>query len=115
MSRYLIRGDAVLASRSVAQRSDLAMLEPLFGMVEIEYQSGRDEGEEKAARRWAEKRSPGGHCDVGWRSGLLIATLPASAFTGGGRDILQPQRIGSFVKMAGWWRPAGQPAVPAGQ
>jgi hypothetical protein len=80
-----------------------SVAEEVAVLVENEYQSGRDEGEEKAARRWAEKRSPGGQYHVGWRSGLLVATFPASAFTGGGRDTLPPQRIGSFVKMDGWY------------
>jgi hypothetical protein len=79
-----------------------SVAEEVAAVVENEYQSGRDEGEEKAARRWAEKRSQGGRYDVGWRNGLLIATLPASAFAGGS-DTLQPQRIGSFVKMDGWY------------
>jgi hypothetical protein len=100
---------AYLAYTQASQEADpewsrvCGVAEEVASLVENEYQSGRDEGEEKAARRWAEKRSPGGHCDVGWRSGLLIATLPADAFTSGGRDTLQPQRIGSFVKMDGWY------------
>jgi hypothetical protein len=61
-----------------------SVAEEVAALVENEYQSGRDEGEEKAARRWAEKRSPGGQYDIGWRSGLLVATFPASAFTCGG-------------------------------
>jgi hypothetical protein len=32
-----------------------------------------------------------------------MATLPASAFTGTDSDALQPRRIGSFVKMEGWY------------
>ena len=100
---------AYLAYTQASQEADpewsrvCGVAEEVAALVENEYQSGRDEGEEKAARRWAEKRSPGGHCDVGRRNGLLIATLPASAFTGSGRDTLQPQRIGSFVKMDGWY------------
>lgn len=78
-----------------------AMAVELATVVESEYQSSRDEGEEKAARRWAEKRAKGGRFAVGWQHGLLVATLPAGAFTGG--EALQPQRIGSFVKMEGWY------------
>ena len=71
-------------------------------LVENEYQSGRDEGEENAARRWVEKRFTGRY-DIGWRDGLLVATLPASAFAGAGSDGLEPRRIGSFIRMQGWY------------
>lgn len=71
-------------------------------LVENEYQSGRDEGEENAARRWVERRFAG-RFDIGWRDGLLVATLPATAFAGAGSDGLEPRRIGSFIKMQGWY------------
>jgi hypothetical protein len=70
-------------------------------VVENEYQSGRDDGEEKAVRRWVERRFTGGRFDVGWRDGVLIADLPAAAFSGA--DSLEPRRIGSFIKMDGWY------------
>lgn len=69
-------------------------------VVENEYQSGRNEGEEKAARRWVERRFTG-RFDVGWRDGILVANLPAAAFSGA--DGLEPRRIGSFIKMDGWY------------
>jgi hypothetical protein len=69
-------------------------------VVENEYQSGRNEGEEKAARRWVERRFTG-RFDVGWRDGILVADLPAAAFSG--TDGLEPRRIGSFIKMDGWY------------
>jgi hypothetical protein len=74
--------------------------EEVATLVENEYQSGRDEGEEKAARRWVERRFTG-RFDVEWRDGLLVATLPAGAFTSS--DSLEPRRIGSFIKMDGWY------------
>lgn len=72
--------------------------------VENEYKSGRrdHDGAEKAAQQWAEKRSPGGRYDIRRRNGQLTATLPPSAFSG--RDgALQPQRIGSFIKVDDWY------------
>lgn len=75
-----------------------AAAEEVATLVENEYQSGRDEGEESAARRWVERRFAG-RSDIGWRDGLLVATVPASAFADG----LEPRRIGSFVKMEGWY------------
>lgn len=68
--------------------------------VENEYQSGRNDGEERAARRWVERRFTG-RFDVGWRDGILVADLPAAAFSGA--DSLEPRRIGSFIKMDGWY------------
>lgn len=76
--------------------------EEIATLVENEYQSGRDEGETNAARRWIEKRFTGRY-DIGWHDGLLVATLPASAFASAGSDSLEPRRIGSFVKMDGWY------------
>jgi hypothetical protein len=71
-------------------------------LVENEYQSGRNEGEANSARRWVEKRFTG-RFDIRWRDGLLVATLPASAFAGAGSDSLEPWRIGSLIKMGGWY------------
>ena len=79
-----------------------SVAEEVATLVENEYQSGRDEGEEDAARRWVEKRFTG-RFDIGWRGGLLVATIPADAFAGGGGDNLQPRLIGSFVRMGGWY------------
>jgi hypothetical protein len=79
-----------------------SMAEEVAMLVENEYQSGKDEGEENAARRWVERRFTG-RFDIGWRDGLLVATLPASAFTSAGSDGLQPRRVGSFIKMDGWY------------
>lgn len=79
-----------------------SVAEEIATLVENEYQSGRDEGEENAARRWIERRFTGPF-NIGWRDGLLVATLPADAFTGDGSDSLQPRRIGSFIKMDGWY------------
>lgn len=81
-------------TRVCAAADEVAMV------VENEYRSGRDEGEESAVRQWVEKRFTG-RADVGWRDGLLVATLPASAFADG--DSLEPRWIGSFVKMDGWF------------
>jgi hypothetical protein len=69
-------------------------------LVENEYQSGRNEGEEDSVRRWVERRFVG-RFSVGWRDGVLIATLPAAAFTGA--DSLELRRLGSFIKMDGWF------------
>jgi hypothetical protein len=69
-------------------------------LVENEYQSGRNAGEENAARRWVDRRFTG-RFDVGWRDGILVATLPAAAFAA--TDSLEPRRIGSFIKMDGWY------------
>ena len=79
-----------------------SVAEEVATLVENEYQSGRDEGEEGAARRWVEKRFSG-RFDIGWHDGLLVATLPASAFAGAGSDGLEPRRVGSFIKMDGWY------------
>jgi hypothetical protein len=79
-----------------------AVAEEVAVVVENEYQSGRDEGEENAARRWVEKRYTG-RFDVSWRNGLLVATVPARAFDGDGGDGLEPRRIGSFTRMDGWY------------
>jgi hypothetical protein len=81
-------------SRVCTMAADIAML------VENEYQSGRDEGEENGARRWVQKRFVG-RFDVGWQEGVLVATLPATAFRG--TDSLEPRRIGSFIRMNGWY------------
>lgn len=78
-----------------------SVTEEVAMLVENEYQSGRDEGEENAARRWVERRFTG-RFGIGWHDGLLVATLPAGAFDGG-NDGLQPRRVGSFVKMEGWY------------
>jgi hypothetical protein len=100
---------ALLAYTQASQEADpewsrvCGVAEEVAALVENEYQSGRDEGEEKAVRRWAEKRCPGGQYHVEWTSGLLTATLPAGAFTGNDGDALQPQRVGSFVRMDGWY------------
>lgn len=69
-------------------------------LVENEYQSGRNEGEESGARRWVQKRFDG-RFDVGWHEGVLVANLPAAAFRGS--DGLEPRRIGSFIRMDGWY------------
>lgn len=81
-------------SRVCTMAPDIATL------VENEYQSGRNEGEENGARRWVQKRFAG-RFDVGWREGVLIATLPAAAFRD--TDGLEPRRIGSFIRMDGWY------------
>jgi hypothetical protein len=99
---------AYLAYTQASQEADpewsqvCAVAEEVAALVENEYQSGRDEGEEDAARRWVEKRFTG-RFDLRWRDGLLVATLAASAFAGTGRDSLEPWRIGSFIKMNGWY------------
>jgi hypothetical protein len=69
-------------------------------LIENEYQSGRNEGETNAARRWVERRFTG-RFGVEWRDGTLVATLPAAAFAGG--DSLEPRRIGSFIRMDNWY------------
>ncbi len=69
-------------------------------LVENEYQSGRNEGEEASVRRWVERRFAG-RFGIEWRDGVLIATLPAAAFTGA--DGLELRRLGSFIKMDGWF------------
>ncbi len=106
--RVINRAGAVayLAYTQASQEADpewtrvCAAADEVAMVVENEYRSGRDEGEESAVRRWVEKRSAG-RADVGWRDGLLMATLPASAFSDGGS--LEPRRIGSFVGMGGWF------------
>jgi hypothetical protein len=101
-------GLAYLAYTQASQEADpewsqvCAAAEEVAALVENEYQSGRDEGEEDAARRWVEKRFTG-RFDLGWRDGLLVATLAASAFAGTGPDGLEPRRIGSLIKMNGWY------------
>ena len=77
---------AYVAYTQASQESDpewshvCELSEEVATLVENEYQSGRDEGEEKGARRWVERRFTG-HFDVEWRDGLLVATLPGGAFT----------------------------------
>jgi hypothetical protein len=101
-------GVGYLAYTQASQEADpewsqvCSVAEEVATLVENEYQSGRDEGEEDAARRWVEKRFTG-RFDIGWRGGLLVATIPADAFAGGGSDSLQPRLIGSFVRMGGWY------------
>jgi hypothetical protein len=81
-------------SQVCTMATDIAML------VENEYQSGQDEGEESGARRWVQKRFPG-RFEVGWHEGVLVANLPAAAFRG--TDSMEPHRIGSFIRMNGWY------------
>jgi hypothetical protein len=109
---YLVRavdpGGAVcyLAYTQASQEADpewsqvCASAVEVATLIENEYQSGQDEGEANAARRWVERRFTG-RFDVSWRDGILVATLPATAFAG--EDSLEPRRIGSFVKMDGWY------------
>lgn len=106
--RAIGRGDAVryLAYTQASQEVDpewsqvCTVAVEVATVVESEYQSGRNEGEEKAARRWVERRFTG-RFDVGWRDGTLVANLPAAAFSG--TDSLETRRIGSFIKMDGWY------------
>jgi hypothetical protein len=109
---YLVRavdqGGAVryLAYTQASQEADPEWSQVCTAAVEVatpienEYQSGRDEGETNAARRWVERRFTG-RFDVGWHDGTLVATLPAAAFAGGGN--LEPRRIGSFIRMDNWY------------
>lgn len=106
--RAIGQGDTVryLAYTQASQEADpdwslvCAEAEAIATLVENEYQSGRNEGEENAAHRWVEKRFDG-RFGVDWHDGVLIATLPAAAFKGTGS--LEQRRIGSFVRMDGWY------------
>jgi hypothetical protein len=96
-----------LAYTQAAQEADpewsraCASTQEVRTLVENEYQAGRDESEQNAARRWVEKRFSG-KFGLEWRQGLLVATLPASAFPEPA-DTFEPRRIGSFIKMDGWY------------
>jgi hypothetical protein len=98
---------AYLAYTQASQEADpewsqaCASTEEVRRLVENEYQAGRDEGEQTAARRWVEKRFSG-KFEVEWRQGQVVATLPASAFAET-TDAFEPRRIGSFIKMDGWY------------
>jgi hypothetical protein len=101
---------AYLAYTQASQEPDpewsqaCASTEEVAALIENEYQSGRNDSERDAARRWADKRFTG-RVAVDWQDGLLTATFPASAFAGDGSSAggLATREVGSFIRMDGWY------------
>ena len=77
----------------------------IAGVVENENLVGSVGKEEDAARNWVSRRFSG-RFDLARWEGLLLATLPASAFTGSGESGesgVPLSKLGSFVMMNTWF------------